>query len=929
MRIRWEPHFDTKALSVAGTPVSICFSVWKERSPIAEPRYQGRKTMAKQFLLVVFLVFLPAFAAGAETFSITYENGRVVKRYPERSHPVIGLALSGGGARGLAHIGVIDELEKAGIRVERVAGTSIGSVVGGLYAAGYTPKAIGSFFQYNNFSQILSSVPNRRNVYIGQKEVTSWPVFDVRFRGFRAQILPSSWSSGQKLVNLLSWLTLGPTFECECDFDRLPIPFRSVATNCITGNAMVLGSGNLARAIQASCTIPGLFAPVEWEDSLLIDGGLTNNLPVNVARDMGSDFVIAVAIEESMHSRGELDNPINMADQVTSIPMRSVTAISRKMADFVITPDMTGFSSKNFGAATEMIERGRQAALDSIPALLERLAGLPESYRKATVRTIAVSPGEEAAFATAILSRHVSMGKTIPYDDIAASMEELWFSGRYCALTADLDPLSGMLSLTLIPTPRWVALRVVDRDRLHDTERTEVFSTGDDGQHSMQKLIEYTESRLHLVRTANSKSTFATITGQNLSVSRDTLQVTVSSPVLTGIFIDRGIKTKYSLIRREIDMEIGDTFDLKKAVNAIESLYGTNLFEHVYADVVPYNGGVGLRIHLKEKDWTVVRLGIKYDDFNSTEGRLNLSRENIFGLGNQMNLTLQSGLRNEMFIVENRNDRVFRSMYTFNLRAYRHERSRPAYGESGRWDDYRDERYGAVLSIGQVMDKLGNMVVQLRTESSRLKYPDSMGLKDLTHEYRSIVVRSLVDTYDRYPFPNNGLLNVLYLENSSKILGGSEQFVKIFWGATVVKSLTRRHTMSGSIYLGSSDPSIPENESFSLGGYATRLNCYNTDTGGSLFYADFMGLGNEEKFGTRLAVGKAAYRVFIPRYFYLEMIYGVGNVWKSTDTITGKSLLQSYGVRGTFDTYIGQLSLGWGVTSEGKDRWYMTAGREF
>lgn len=851
-----------------------------------------------------------------------------MKRYPERSHPVIGLALSGGGARGLAHIGVIEELEKAGVHVERIAGTSIGSVVGGLYAAGYSSKFIDSMFQTNDFADLLNNDPNRRNVYISQKEENRWPVFDVRFRGFKAQ-LPSSWSSGQKLTNLLSWMTLGPTFECGCDFDRLPIPFRSVATNFITGNAKVLGSGNLARAIQASCTIPGLFAPVEWEDSLLIDGGLTNNLPVNVVRDMGSDFVIAVAIEESMHSRGELNNPLNMADQVTSIPMRNVTAISRKMADFVISPDMTGFSSKNFTNAAEMIERGRLAALDSIPVLLDRISKLSESYRKASVQSITVSPDDEKSFAVAVLSKHIPLGATIPYDDIAAGMEDLWFSGRYCSVVAELEPRSGTLSLTLTQTPSWIEFKVIKQDRNRDIERTEVFSTGDDGQHSMQTLIDRTDSRIHLIRTENANSTFASITSQHLTESQDTLKVTVSVPVLTGIFIDRNIITKYSLIRREIDMEIGDTFDLKKAVNAIDNLYGTNLFEHVYADVVPYEGGVGFRIHLKEKDWTVVRLGIKYDDFNSGEGRLNLSRENILGFGNQINLTFQTGLRNKMLMVENRNDRIFRSMYSFNLRAYRHLRSRPTYGEGELNDDYRDDRYGVVFSLGQVMDKLGNMMLQFRSESSRLEYPASMGLKDVNREYRSFVVRSLVDSYDRYPFPLKGMLNIVYLENTSEIFGGTEQYVKIFWGANIVRTFFKRHTLSGSLALGSSDPSIPAVDSFSLGGYGTRLNCYNADTGGSLFYADFMGLRDEEKFGTRIAVGKATYRIFIPKYFYLELIYGVGNVWNNTDAITRESLLQSYGIRGTFDTYIGPLSVGWGVTSEGKDRLYMTAGREF
>ncbi|MHB9030718.1 MAG: patatin-like phospholipase family protein, partial [Candidatus Latescibacterota bacterium] len=387
----------------------------------------------------VFLILFLAADTGADTFSISYENGKVVKRYPEGSRPVIGLALSGGGSRGIAHIGVVEALERAGIRVERIAGTSMGSVVGGLYAAGYTPGVISSFLTDNDLSQILSSDPKRRNVYIGQKDINQWPIFDVRFNGFKAQLLPASFSTGQKLVSLLSWLTLGPTYECGNDFDRLPIPFRAVATNCITGNAKVLGNGNLARAIQASSTIPGLFAPVEWGDSLLVDGGLTNNLPVNTVRDMGSDFIIAVAIEESMHSREELDNPLNLADQVTSIPMRNVTALSRRMADFVISPDMSGFSSKDFSPILDLIARGREAAIDSLPALMKSISLASASYRKTAIRTITVSPTTDSLIVSAVFSRRTPADKVISYAHIAGCIEELWDTGRYFSVEAELN----------------------------------------------------------------------------------------------------------------------------------------------------------------------------------------------------------------------------------------------------------------------------------------------------------------------------------------------------------------------------------------------------------------------------------------------------------------------------------------------------------
>jgi NTE family protein len=376
-------------------------------------------------------------------------------------------------------------------------------------------------------------------------------------------------------------------------------------------------------------------------------------------------------------------------------------------------------------------------------------------------------------------------------------------------------------------------------------------------------------------------------------------------------------------------MKPGDVFDLRSAMNSIDNLYGTNLFEQVFADVFPYEGGVGLRIHLEERDWTVSRLGLNYNEFDGTQGRVSLSKENIFGFGNQFNSMLQLGSRIKMGMAENRNDRMFSSLFTFNLRAYRHQRLRPLYRKDVLEQDYEDDRYGAILSVGQVMGKLGNVVLQFKSETSRINYPQATGKKDARREYRSLVIRSLIDSFDRYPFPQRGSLNNIYVESASTLFGGTERFVKIFWAGTKVLTLARRHTFSGSLFLGSADASTPESESFSLGGSPSRLNSLNPMTANSLFYADFMGLRSEQKFGTRLAAARGSYRIFIPRYFYLDTIYGIGNVWKSGETITSDSLLQSYGVTGTFDTPLGPLSIGWGITSRGDDRVYMSAGHEF
>ena len=213
--------------------------------------------------------------------------------YREVSRPKIGLALSGGGARGMAHIGVLKALEKQGIPIDFIAGTSIGSVVGGLYASGYNPDEIENIMLNINWDTIISDNIPRRNLFLGQKQQNSRHIFQLRFDGLKPA-LPTALSSGQRMMEIISDITMQANFHVAMDFNKLKIPFRSVTTDLVTGNRVVLGSGNLAEAIRASLTIPLLVSPIEKDGMLLVDGGMISNIPVDAVREMGADIVIAV-----------------------------------------------------------------------------------------------------------------------------------------------------------------------------------------------------------------------------------------------------------------------------------------------------------------------------------------------------------------------------------------------------------------------------------------------------------------------------------------------------------------------------------------------------------------------------------------------------------------------------------------------------------
>ncbi len=877
-------------------------------------------------VLIALYVIPQGTPARCAEFGISWETGRVVRTFPHGARPLVGLALSGGGARGVAHIGVIKALEEHGIPIDRIAGTSMGSIVGGLYAAGYGTDALEDILSDIDWNEIFRSTPRRRSVYIGQKDTSEWPLFELRFDGFRAQI-PSSLLSGQRVISLLSWLTLRPGYECGGDFDRLPTPFRAVATDLKTGSMLELGAGNLGRAIQASSTIPLLFSPVQWDDHLLVDGGLKNNLPIDTARAIGGEFVIAVAIDESMHEPGELDNPLNIADQATSILMRNVTQLSKNMGDFIINPDLEEFESRNFSDFDALIERGRAAAVAAIPALRDSLESMTgRSGQIAISRVEIVTPGDPEQVRRLLADNRITPERRIRTADIARALERLWDTGQYLAVNASLDERCGHITVKTVPAPRILTVRMrIGSGSERDGER--ITFRAPQGERAMSFHASKVDSLLKSLR-ANGLS-FAAFEGAHFDEQAGALTLDIHAPRITRIVWDDDLTTRDSAIQREFEFETGDVLDLADVMHTVENLYGTNLFDLVYFDASNHEGGVELRLHVVEKDWTVARFGLRYDDMFGPEGRISMSRDNVFGFGNQFTVTGQTGQRETMLILENNLNRIWKTFYTFNLKAYRHFRRRPIYENHKNIIDYEDERLGTVISAGQQMDRLGNVMAQFKTETIRTRFAPSAGMKNENKEFRSIIFRSQIDSYDRYPFPRNGYLSQIFIESATDLLGGTERYVRLFWNASWYETFWRRHTFGGTVSAATADPSTPALESFTLGGEATRLNCYDFDSGGTHFYADFPGLYDEEYAGTRLAVARIAYRLFIPRAFNLEITYAIGNVWRSKETITTDSLLQGYGIRGSFSTYGGPVGLAWGITSEGDDRLSLSAGWEF
>jgi NTE family protein len=298
--------------------------------------------------------------------------------------PKIGLVLSGGGAKGIALVPVLKLLDELDFSIDCIAGTSAGGIMGGLYAAGYSGADIERIFEDIDWEDIFSDRPPRSLVPYFEKKLDGHYQIELQLRkGIPST--PRGLIAGQKFSNLFSSLLF--PLPGDLDFDDLRIPFRCLAVDIITAKQVVLEKGSLARALRATMAIPTIFAPVEWDEYLLVDGGLLNNLPVDVAEAMGAEVIIAVDLAGPLRSREELST----AEKILGQSLQAVEEERKKekmeKVDLLIWPDMRGLSSTDYFSPDRMArikERGEEAARKARPALqaLKERYGLTRSSGK-------------------------------------------------------------------------------------------------------------------------------------------------------------------------------------------------------------------------------------------------------------------------------------------------------------------------------------------------------------------------------------------------------------------------------------------------------------------------------------------------------------------------------------------------------------------
>lgn len=276
---------------------------------------------------------------------------------PQR--PSLGLVLSGGGAKGFAHIGALKVFEEAGLQFDYVGGTSMGSIVGGLYAMGYHPDSMVSLVSSQNWNEVMNDKLPRKFIpteekYSAERYVVTFP-FKERKVSLRQGLV-----TGQRIDLLLTRLT-SPFYEIT-DFHKLPVPFVCIGTDLLTGENVILNKGSLSTAIRASMSIPSYFNPVEIDERILIDGGVINNYPVEEVRAMGADIIVGVDVQSGLHKQEDLNSLVKILDQVTAFYRIDAYETGVKQTDFFIKPVLRPYEVMSFNDYDSIISRGEFAA---------------------------------------------------------------------------------------------------------------------------------------------------------------------------------------------------------------------------------------------------------------------------------------------------------------------------------------------------------------------------------------------------------------------------------------------------------------------------------------------------------------------------------------------------------------------------------------
>jgi len=816
--------------------------------------------------------------------------------------PRIALVLSGGGARGIAHIGILKVLEENNIPIHYIAGTSMGSIVGGLFASGYSADEIWLQLSSILWQEIIEDKPQRTSLLFSKKQSENRHLLQIRLKGTKPYIPPAI-SPGQKMYNLLYQLVLNAPYHATNNYDNLKIPFRSVATDLIRGKTVLFDHGDLAQVMLASSAIPLLFSPVSIDTFLLVDGGVLANIPVPGIVEFDPDLIISIDTTSPLRPKDKILLPWQLADQVTTIMQVSQKNKAKKESDIVITPNLRNRTNTDFDSLEIVYQAGIDACRKSIGTIKKAIQNivttenfLDKKYYIANLTVNGSHNFEKNGFLPEV-------GTSVEKNKILDTFQSLYNSGLVDSVYG-LEVDSNAVEIFVTFSPILEKIKFTNNQQLSDSLLASIMRNKTGKSFNIHTWQLDREDILKLYR----KNDFplARIYKETFDRSLGILSIFIDEGKIESVDLSGNKRTRSSIILKEYGLKKGDYFRNSLSLKGVTNLYGMGLFDRVQPEYTWRNDKLYLNLRVGERPSTLVILSYNFSKDYEFQSLFQWLDHNLFGLGNQIKIGGIAGKRHLSGDLEIQFNQIFNSDFSFQFHNYSFQKRLYAFSQGDISGEYKEQRTGLRASFGKQLRRDGLLSTEFSVEKIRLKPVFGFGFPDYKDNLVSLKLQWVVDSLDKLPFPKNGRYNLFYYKMSPQFFGNRKSFFKIYSRFESYYSFLKRWTVSPKIVWAAAENTTPFPEFFDMG---------NND--------HFYGFRLNELRGRRLIRANLELRYFMPSKIpidtYFSIRYDLGAIWKnSSDQIVSKDFISGIGAKISFDLILGVFSFSYGENSKNR-----------
>ena len=747
---------------------------------------------------------------------------------PRQSKYQFALILSGGGARGIAQIGVLKAFEEAGLRPDLIVSTSMGSIIGGLYACGYSADKILEITKSLNLNRVISNDSERSSLFVNQKS-NQKHIFDIRLNDKFRPVLPNSISNGQIFYEYLGAKLQPALYHADFHFDKLPVSLRVVATDILSGKKVVFNEGSLVTAIRASSSAPLAFSPVDLNGMLLMDGGLTSNIPTEVAVDENAAFIVAVDVTSPLWQRSELDNPLRLMEQIVSIGVEQNKEKERKQANLIIKPQLGSISNTDFSEIETLVDRGYRAALAAIPVIktnIEMINNVNQPLKQPH------TPAQEI------------QKKVIAWDNHGQQ------KAQSDSLLIGADKIESALSN---PKTLYPVLKELLKEHALEFSRIDSIRVENDVLHIFLTPAAVTQVNVYGNKKTNSRIllTAAGIKpGDHLKSSQ--IERGIVSLYSTELFENVNIETTPDM-RVNIHVEEKNYWRVRGGLRYDNFNYGEGFLQPAYENLLGHGFSAGMHL----------QYGMRREKY-----AIDIKSNRLLTSNFSQNSHLQA--------------------FSANERIY--QRSPPIQRDS--IDGVRQpdsiaineavlRKSGVSFIIGTQLGK--SVAIESGAKLENFQVQQSSGGifdNDLGFGFREsmpyFMIRLDVDTRDATPFTANGWRGTVTVGAATEFIGGTEEFVKLDASLSRYFTLFKRHTFNPQLILALTNAKLPDVEKSYLGGAIPEQSYRDADIYNII---PFMGLKPRAISGDIMGLMHLEYRLSLRRNLYFTATIDWGQVW--------------------------------------------------